>query len=224
MNKPIIFNAEMVQAVLSGKKTQTRRVIKPQPFFCNGAFQWETPQYTNNTASHCYSGDNERFERFLLNYCPYGKPGDELWVRETFCIGKITGGDAIEGGSENLFVDQTFTDKDLIYKEHCISNNIDIDHLIWKPSIFMPRWASRIQLLIKDIRVERVCDISEEDALSEGAMHRHAVGHYGFEHDPDNIYRRNFAVLWDSINSKRGFGWNKNPWVWVVEFERITKL
>ncbi len=197
--KPILFNAEMVRAVLGGKKTQTRRVIKPQP-------QWDEPTSTIEGRWADYN------DAHLINYalfycaglpmgvrCPYGQPGDQLWVRETFnadwCSGtlyKADGGSAVEAGYDS--------------------------EPKWKPSIHMPRWASRINLLVKDIRVERVQDITLADVLEEGVP---STDRYDYDPVDETRERCKFSDLWDSINEKRGYGWKVNPWVWVVNFERL---
>ena len=150
--RPILFSAPMVMAILAGTKTQTRRVIKPQPS--------------------------------VAQNCPYGTPGDHLWVKETFW----TGGDAVN------------------YRADGEMPEYMRDVSRWKPSIFMPRKLSRITLEILDVRVERVQDISEEDAKDEGGL-------YGA-----GSYRDGFAVLWDSINGKK-HPWESNPWCWVLTFK-----
>ena len=181
--RPIIFNTEMVKAILEGRKTQTRRVIKPQPGYdlgyqdCGNGFAIQVgADYP----------DNKEDER----YCPYGQAGDKLWVREAFvqCIST-----KIHPGPNFVYRADTSKEaqEDYGYK--------------WKPSIHMPRLASRITLEITDIRVERVQDITLQDKWNEGY--------------PPEIGR--FQDLWDSINEKRGFGWDTNPWVWVIEFKRI---
>ena len=130
--------------------------------------------------------------------CPYGVPGDRLWVRETFYSNgmcKNTMSCHYRATYNGLFTPDTVPWK-------------------WTPSIFMPRWASRITLEITGVRVERVQDISEEDARAEGIPDEYRAGHRIY-------YRPRFKTLWDSINAKRGFGWDSNPWVWVVEFKRV---
>lgn len=184
--RPIIFNGAMVRAILSGDKTQTRRVIRRQPF------EWE---------SHlCYVPRKMIGHYNLLNKAdiyesnPFGIPGDRLWVRETFaCLGAI---------KDN-------------YKSGIFRADDPDAHVIWKPSIHMPRKFSRINLEITNVRVERIKDISEQDAQNEGLIDNFISpgdGHSASYH---------FVNLWNSINEKRGFGWNENPWVWVIEFEVI---
>ncbi|MES2355582.1 MAG: hypothetical protein V4568_14530 [Pseudomonadota bacterium] len=129
-------------------------------------------------------------------HCPYGQPGYRLWVRETW--------------QSNLM------------KKGCVfyrADQADIG-LKWRPSIFMPRWASRITLEVTGVRVERVQDISEENSMAEGTGRWAAetVGHG----EKYICHRHAFHTLWDSINAERGFGWDLNPWVWVVEFKRLA--
>ena len=136
---------------------------------------------------------------------PYGQPGDRLWVRETW---------QHEDGSCD---DHKCGQPTHIY--HKATESFP-ESMRWKPSIFMPRWASRLTLEVTDVRVQRVQKITEEDAKAEGVEPRHAgqgeVGH------PIHTYRTGFVYVWHSINAKRGFGWEKNPWVWVIEFTRCT--
>ena len=177
---PIIFSTDMVRAILDGKKTMTRRVIK----------------------------NPERYEhiRECDFCCPYGQVGDRLWVRETLVI---TGG----RGSEYV-----------AYKADGYELDKGIFPEKWRPSIFMPRWASRITLEITEVRVERVQEITEEDAIKEGicVVDNTEDGIYSSPNYPD-IHRDIFMYLWDSLNTKRGYGWEVNPWVWVIEFKRVIK-
>lgn len=223
--KPILFNTEMVKAVLDGRKTQTRRVINRQP---SDGWDFETPPVLGSiTSPHPKKGKfgvflrrgiGTKFPEVDLIKCPYGQVGDRLWVRETFVI---------------INIDEEFKDRvskpaykasmDMIEKEYGdIKNprgNRFIDSFKWKPSIHMRREYSRINLEITDIRVERVQDITEEDAIREGAMTLS---------DPSStsVWGRGFAracfrKLWESINEKRGYGWDVNPYVWIVEFKVI---
>ena len=193
--RPIIFSGEMVRAILDGRKTQTRRVIRPQP-----------PDWVHELrvgVSGLWVGfDKDGCERGYEVRCPYGVPGDTLWIRETHHQhkdGSVTY--RADMDSEGLFWS--------LRNDGCQHEYI-VDK--WTPSIHMPRWASRISLTVKDVRVERVQDISEEDARDEGVEFAPA--------GPGNCtnYVIGFADLWDSINAKRGYGWDVNPWVWRVEF------
>ena len=140
--KPIIFNAEMVRAILEGRKSMTRRVIKPQPK--------EYTEFTGSIPGMGWGKKRGRGSEWLQKYCPYGKAGDVLWVRETFMLG------------------WGCTDDQPSYKADFEDSN---DMGKWKPSIHMPRWASRINLEILDIRVERVQEIGEGDAMDEGVYY-----------------------------------------------------
>ena len=187
--RPIIFNTEMVRAIMAGTKTQTRRVIKPQPEADHiGSFGGVGEPFA-------YAFEHEEKWR----YCPYGGPKEKLWVRESFWNSR---------GDDSM---PTYyrADQDLM---------LPVDHGYhqgpWKPSIHMPRWSSRITLEIADVRVERLQDITEEDAKAEGVKHgSSAMGHV-FTH------KEHFRGLWNGINGKK-HPWESNPWVWVVEFKKI---
>lgn len=185
--RPILFSTPMVRATLEGRKTQTRRIMKPQP---------------QKNINFPVVG------QYLQKPCPYGVPDDHLWVRETWSP-------AFKRTKSNSGViyraDYGFR-KDL--SEYYINHK-------WRPSIFMPRWASRITLENTEVRVQRLQDITEEDAKSEGVKDNHGVFHQSIQSQIDNVYRRNFAVLWDEINAKRGFPWDSNPWVWAITFKRV---
>jgi len=198
--KPIIFSTPMVQAILAGNKTMTRRVIKPQP--------------ERKLTKYIFLGDSFfRDDDLNLDEVPWGnykeapyQVGDHLWCKETYCP------DA---------------DNRPIYRADCDSSVIR-----WKPSIFMPKWAARIWLEVTAVRVERVQEITEEDAKAEGLsmilgnMDRPSTRWY-------------FKNLWDSINAKRKptkydieyqseigticpYAWASNPWVWVYSFRRTN--
>lgn len=180
--KPIIFKGEMVRAIMSGHKTQTRRVVKPQPNFLGlhpddgcGEFEWKGFTISD--------GD------FAVEYAPVSE-GDTLWVRETFW----TSG-RIRDQSTKIFYDANFDDDD--------GDDLCLSAVAWKrPSIFMPRWASRLLLRVTDVAVDTINDITNDDAIAEGCTGRDE-----------------FIALWDKINKKRGFGFKSNPWVWVYTFE-----
>lgn len=204
--RPILFSAEMVRAILreESPKTQTRRVVTLREFGVT-----DTPGYDFRFRDRRLFWHNYRAADFIARRCPYGKPGDRLWVRETFCVVDDT-----EHGGER-WVDYRATPR---YSEHhpagWDSAPNDAEALKWKPSIHMPRWASRITLEVTDIRVERVQDIGTLDAMAEGAAPLPVVGGTA-------SYTHGFRVLWDSINAKRGYGWDVNPWCWVVTFRRL---
>lgn len=198
---PILFTGEMVRAILDGRKTQTRRVVKPQP---EGVEQGIP--FLNGPGRLC----NQAIK------CPYGKCGDILWVRETWAHVLADGSDVGKGS------------RTVIYAADC-----PLTMPRWRPSIHMPRWASRITLRITSVKAERVQDIGHEDVFAEGIVERPHPGplrcqQYGLPSWTSDLGPRwristgdAFAELWDSINAKRGFGWEANPWVWAITFERM---
>jgi hypothetical protein len=189
--RPTIFNCEMVRAILDGSKTKTRRVIKPQPRRINDNFDgtWEWKE-----AGHYY--DDLTLSEALIPNCPYGRVGDRIWVRETW---RVLGNRAYEYQQRP---------QDVRYRA-------DGENGYWRSSIYMPRWASRITLEVTDVRVERVQDISEDDARAEGCESGLAMTEGG------STRTWKFACLWNSINAKRGYGWDVNPWVWSISFRKV---
>lgn len=180
--RPILFSAPMVRAILDGVKTQTRRVVK----------------FPDRPMKYKYSESDWMIDGEPIGRSPYGKPGDRLWVRETFS----------EFDTLNGMV--------CWYKAE--SDDPDYWHNVtWRPSIHMPRRLSRITLEIVAVRVERLHDISEADAIAEGTAGGHgSIPGYGYSATPIEHYRH----LWESLN---GHGsWAANPWVWVIEFKRVT--
>lgn len=185
--RPILFSGPMVRAILDGRKTQTRRVVKPQPgIHC---VPWQRPdgQFIWIIAETGH-GVSEPFT------CPFGQIGDRLWVRETWNAD---------------WCDRTIYKADGGYAKHA---GYSVEPR-WRPSIHMPRWASRIMLEITDVRVQRLQEISEEDAISEG-IHSVAAFPSGYSN------RDGFAALWNSL-AKPDSTWAMNPWVWAVSFRRL---
>lgn len=214
---PILFSAAMVRALLADKKTQTRRVVKPQPI---------APLSCDLlTGEWVYSlHDDDASWR-----CPYGQPGDRLWVRETWCQPCYSG----SGFNHPSYKYDALYAADDGRERHTLSGNWTQNNrdFKWRPSIHMPRLFSRITLEIVSVRVERLQDISEADALAEGAflgrcpcMPRRADRtpmDMAFRQIGCHIHGHEFFHLWDSINGKRpGCAFADNPWVWVVEFKR----
>lgn len=207
--RPVLFSADMVQAILGGRKTQTRRICKP-------ANDWGLSFITvsdadgmvpKTDANMTLWGDEEGEIAFT---CPYGVPGDRLWVKETWRVSRqwdgvkpslITAGTAIHYLADG--------------RESGISGKN-------RPSIFMPRWASRIALEIKSIRIERLQDISETDAVAEGIQHAKnptCTGYHSYELN-HALYAKaseSYGSLWRFINGKAS--WEENPWVWVIGFQ-----
>lgn len=201
--RPILFSAPMVRALLDGRKTQTRRIVKPQPheFFVRFGRLYDHPKKLGE-----YSG-----ELVLVN-SPYGQPRDRLWVKETHAF---IWPDEYE--PENLkdcnIEYRADTDGKALPGDWPEESRDDPERPKWRPSIFMHRWASRILLEITAVRVERLQDISEEDAIAEGAK-------WGACGAPQiGSHKAGYAQLWESINGAGS--WDANPWVWVVEFKKI---
>lgn len=243
--KPILFNAEMIRAILEGKKTQTRRIVKPQPEFIesSGRWVWPIPKSKIVKCESVCTASREWWEYLLPEQYPYGNPDGLLWVRETWRTyeslnhlkpSEIGGNPGVgyEAGGSNV----------LGYDSLCGMGKV-------RQSIFMPRWASRITLEVKDIRVERLQDISEEDAKAEGifftdygrdcfhrggppqdvggckapeSTHNQRAGWFYKKTETHeqclNTAKTGFANLWDSINAKKA-PWYSNPWLWIVTFE-----
>ncbi|HDL7023603.1 TPA: morphogenetic protein [Yersinia enterocolitica] len=199
--KPILFNAEMVQAILSGRKTQTRRIMRDQPEVIPPEDECGVPGYWIP-----YNAGKTMVRNEMMTIaCPLGNPGDQLWVRETWA---------------RYNIDQA--SHDMAYRATTPAD-WPKDGL-WRPSIHMPRWASRINLLITGVRVERLNDISEQDAISEGleCYVDDGVPYYGPFNNGDCRPDVVFRGLWDSIyGQKEGENWQANPWVWVINFERM---
>lgn len=204
--RPILFSATMVRAILDDSKTQTRRVVKPQP---PAKYRHLWPEFNSRGTvgpigwfwSKETSGSGAEQQDLLgINPCPYGNVGDRLWVRETW-----------------LPFDRDHRPPDYTYRADITPEGDDIRveyircgrNYLWRPSIHMPRAASRITLEITGVRVERLQDISEADAMAEGVPFS-LMG---------STHRIGFENLWQSINGPES--WSANPWVWVIEFRRV---
>ena len=208
-DKPILFTTPMVQAILEGRKTMTRRVIKPQlekDETWDGGYKYSHRGATTALSMLC-AGVYDRTS-------PY-QPGDILWVRETWARGRVSIGEEPDGRDSKPYISQCIGDNDIIPKEAALREGICIDEVVWRPSIFMPKEACRIWLRVLAVRPERLQEISEEDAIAEGIEAR----------EPNHVVgaRYRFGQLWNSINAARGYGWDKNPWVWAIIFERCDK-
>ena len=210
-DRPILFSAPMVQAILDGRKTQTRRAVKPQPA---GEIRRVEPDINHWIDTKYWERQNQKENRGLGTRgfaCTYGQPGDRLWVRETWMDLQGTGIEIVTGSRERY-----------AYGADTPRGSYGDDQrkcygLKWRPSIHMPRAASRITLEITSVRVERLQDISEADAQAEGVTDDGSL-----VTDLDGKDRGGtiaaYATLWEVIN---GVGsWDDNPWVWVVSFKR----
>lgn len=222
---PILFSAPMIRAIIAGAKWQTRRIIRPQPELA----------IMDSSSAHALSvakeigivPDSERprwrwrgtfampWPQALRHDGPYGMPGDRLWVRETWA--------AVWPGEDEVPIRECTIEYRADLPVGCqdgpgqwpVECKKDSDAPKWRPSIHMPRWASRIVLEVTDVCVERLQDIGEIDALAEG------VDSYECLSGPARPCARSaFAELWNAINGKRA-PWMANPWVWAVSFKRV---
>jgi hypothetical protein len=202
--RPILFNAEMVKAILSGRKTQTRRMVK----FPLRDVNMGCELAGNELAGEVKAGD--------YSNCPLGKPGDQLWVRETWSDVNNAGCPSVAyraDGEVRDLGEEDGEEADPNLEKYWFAtwypDLINGTEGGWRPSIHMPRWASRINLLITGVRVERLDDISLHDARCEGIVGHHNVGQEKYL----------FSRLWRDIYGEES--WSDNPWVWVIEFEHL---
>jgi hypothetical protein len=216
---PILFSNGMVKAIIAGRKTMTRRITKDN---CDELIGYQYvlnnptyPEYWKGKKSEPYTGWIAKFSNLQIampRTCPYGQAGDILWVREAFNIEQIPV--APEGDHDELLYYYKATEK--VYTD-----------MKWKPSIHMPKQASRIWLQVTDIKVERLHDMTQEDAIAEGVEKKQGSGsdtifdfkHYGYgSYDVDA--KVSYRTLWDCINGNDS--WFQNPWVWVISFKVLS--
>ncbi|HHH0040679.1 TPA: morphogenetic protein [Yersinia enterocolitica] len=205
--KPILFNAEMVNAILSGRKTMTRRIISEKTLHLFDVAA---------SAGECHPLElcDERSQSYYLEFCPLSKPGDQLWVRETF-QGPLFDYEQMESYLEDSAKFES--PEYCVYKAdgNTAPEFVDADdnlHCKWRPSIHMPRWASRINLLITSVRVERLQAITLGDICKE-------IGCGLYDFRPATYGFQVWEKLWKSIYGEEN--WEANPWVWVINFERM---
>lgn len=210
--KPIIFSGPMVRALLEGRKTQTRRAIKRVADFGPvtefGAS--DTPGYEFHFRDQRGLW-NDCKDFAVLSRCPYGQQGDYLWVRETWDAPKTW----TAGYAGNEVVDGWYFDRGKVIYRATDACQGPWDK--WRPSIHMPRWASRLTLRITDVRVERVQEITNDDAINEGALESVEIPYVGSM--TCDQAREAFRLLWNYINGTGA--WDRNQWVWVLSFEII---
>jgi len=244
IERPILFSGAMVRAILAGKKTQTRRIVK-EPKVARLFGRRSIPERHHADGPGGFAGPGEMYLHWFYGggdmagdecaervFCPYGQPGDRLWVRENF---------AFPHGCDHLPPRLVVARTTVHYEA-----SEPLGGLVLRPSIFLPRWASRITLAIETVRVEKLQDLTEEAALAEGVAPRLSsetwlyydeVRRTTFEtfapnepvvterllaHHPPELLasaRDAFAQGWNDLNGKRGH-WSSNPWVWVVTFHR----
>lgn len=217
--RPILFQGAMVRALLAGTKTQTRRAMSPQPTNTGpaGCIEWR---------QHTFLMPDAEFPSRARDLCPYGQPGDRLWVRES-CRGEelASGEDGVRFLADDAFQPIASTPAAAIQwlKLHTYRGHAGSPVGPVVPGIHMPRWASRITLEVTGVRVERLQAIGDDDARAEGIELLDTNGEWRNYLNPIEFCltpRASYATLWDSIN---GAGrWDGNPWVWVVEFKRVV--
>jgi hypothetical protein len=218
--RPILFSAPMVRAILEGRKTMTRRIIK-DPICTNREIYGE-------------DGGLTWYGNFgLRKPCKFGAVGDRLWVKETWCPGYDHDPDDLSGDPKvSVIYNADQQTKYITAPSYELADDWSRnysedgdDNWKLKPSIFMPRWASRIMLEIVSVRVERLQDITEEDAKAEGVIHDDCSTvlwkNYTNKMSSYDTARSSYASLWEKINGDGS--WDSNPWVWVIEFKRVTE-
>lgn len=228
--RPILFSSRMVQAILEGRKTMTRRPVKPQ-VACHGwAFELHpfAPSTLIGTPAEGRKWGPEKkvwvvedaWKNIIAIYgdCPYGQPGDWLWVKETWRPWNDPNlWDVVQYRADMAIIKPKITNENQGHRFHedcesTINDQIDGLNSPWKPSIHMPRWASRILLEIINVRVDRIQDIAMTDAIAEG----YAYGDH--PNDRDGHPKHNFKLSW---NATYPGSWDRNDWVWVIEFKRV---
>lgn len=230
--RPILFSGPEVCAILEGRKTVTRRIIKPGfpavvtevlPYV-DAPGAWMPPSPRNS---------EEPWDE-QVRVCPWGWPGERLWVRETWTDVNLLGAPGLaykaDGGARDLMEDESFLDEGGAFNYddprakpyHFSCWYADLEEAKWRPSIHMPRWASRILLEVTAVRVQRLHSISPDQVLAEGFVQRQFELGYGFglpNWSRGVPPREAFRALWVHINGANS--WEANPWVWAVEFKRL---
>jgi hypothetical protein len=222
--RPIIMSADSVRAILDDRKTQTRRVVKR--LLGIGS----VTEFKRSTTGGEYDWSfrdkrmlwNDLRHHELLDHCPYGVPGDRLWVRETWRPVMEAWRSYVEykadGGVMDVDGRELFTDLKRVALRFPGARK-SVNSEAWHSSLHMPRWASRLTLELTDVKVERVQSISEGDAVAEGVNWDGLADKTGLT---TGAPTEAFAALWSSINAKRGYPWEANPWTWALTFKRVT--
>jgi hypothetical protein len=228
--RPILFRGPMVCAILEGRKTQTRRLMKPQPilslrnppmngkpgqtYLCPDLFPTTEKKgavlaYCESLGTyHCLGSEN-----YAERFSPYGQPGERLWVRESWCCDDYRYPD---GPRDELLKAMYYRADGEVHEQFEDTSGPSP----WKPSIHMPRWACRIELEIVKVRIERLRDITEFEAKAEGFCEGFGPELPGGRISSFWKAGNRFQASWDSHN-KRPYDWASNPWVWVIEFSKV---
>lgn len=229
---PILFNIDMVRAILDGRKTVTRRIVKPQPkmrlcyvFAGYGHGKWE---YPGNDAWEYWGEefrrpDNIEDDELKRVWTPSCHTDDILYVRETWQhLYELDGNEQIIEDTGKYYYAASDT---LPFDTYVDSMGVTHENIPWRPSIHMPKEAARIFLRVTDVRVERLQDITDEEAKAEGANFRNGKN-VGWEEKMRRTAVERFAEIWDATIPKKDldkYSWDANPWVWVIKFERCEK-
>lgn len=229
--RPILFSGPMVRAILEGRKTQTRRVLKSKWFELSEESghlrytEYDPPRWHHGDAdedgrylagSGPFDPKKQSDQRHAASFCPYGGNGDRLWVREAFA--HLADLKTKDPGTAALMSRAFFR------ADHPTGlSHDDASDLKWRSPLFLPRSLSRLTLEVTNVRVERLQEITQADAIAEGMRRHHASGVYSTGADLScyATAREAFAHGWDSSNQKRGFPFDSNIWVWVIEFRKL---
>lgn len=221
-DKPILFSGPMVRALLNGRKAQTRRVLNRSNVTVLGERWGRNAPWSGLRFSEAWARERHPIFGHHVPHLavPFCHPGDEPTPSEDCGIYRVT---PVVGVGDRLWARETWAlrgDRDPMYAADWKPSGMKALRP-WRPSIFMPRWASRLTLIVTDVRVQRVQDISEQDAIAEGcgqyASSTELVG--AFDPARKGSYREGYRELWDSLNAARGYGWAENPWVAAISFE-----
>ncbi len=217
MNRVLPYNAKQweIPMLLDERRTVTRRVIKQQIDVCPSCKHMNVDYIYDEIAQNIYCA--RCGNPFNPVQKPPYQPGDILYVRERFCKGTIEYGEEPDGRAVP-YVSQCAEDDGFIPYEYCLRNDIGIEGVIWRPSIHMPKEASRIWLKVTDVRVERLQDTTSQIKYPHGKDN--TIIREGFKHTCDFITGWNSTLKKSDLNR---YGWDANPWVWVIEFERCEK-
>lgn len=211
--RPLLMSGPLVVASLAGLKTQTRRVCNPQP--------GDWIEHGSRGVIPLTPGPGSVRASVCDLVCPYGKPGDRLWVREKFKIDTDGNRQWLVYAADGKQVPCTN-----VSHAEAVAHGDPVKGIYWRPSIFMRREWSRLTLEIIEVRVQRVREISEEDAAAEGCVPvspSHDLWRYRASDDITGMTAREcFGKLWDSINLKRGYGWDSNCWTWALTYKVVS--
>lgn len=234
-DKPIIFSGPMVRAILDGRKIQTRRVLKPQPIFDGSLWHLMAPGFDGG-AHGIYDSDVEMLaEKNIWWRKQLHAPGDRLWVREAWNITHrqhLAPGEDIERSAEDCVAANggfaCACADGVVYQATAAQSHPEYGKALWRPSTHMPRWASRLTLIVENVRVQRLQEIVYSDTLAEGIectdiWKRREAACIERNEGCGSVCRDSFRDLWNSLNAKRGYGWDANPWVVALTFRAIKK-